>query len=45
MKAKIKMSPSYAGAMGEEIDASDVVQKLIDSGKFTKEEIESIINS
>ena len=24
---------------------SDVVQKLIDSGKFTKEEIESIINS
>ena len=45
MKAKIKMSPRYAGAMGEEIDASDVVQKLIDSGKFTKEEIESIINS
>ena len=45
MKAKIKMSPSYAGAMGEEINASDVVQKLIDSGKFTKEEIESIINS
>ena len=29
----------------EDIDASDVVQKLIDSGKFTKEEIESIINS
>ena len=28
----------------EDIDASDVVQKLIDSGKFTKEEIESIIN-
>ena len=45
MTKKIKMSPSYAGAMGEEIDASDVVQKLIDSGKFTKEEIESIINS
>ena len=45
MARKIKMSPSYAGAMGEEIDASDVVQKLIDSGKFTKEEIESIINS
>ena len=45
MSRKIKMSPSYAGAMGEEINASDVVQKLIDSGKFTKEEIESIINS
>ena len=45
MARKIKMSPSYAGAMGEEINASDVVQKLIDSGKFTKEEIESIINS
>ena len=29
----------------ENVDASDVVQKLIDSGKFTKEEIESIINS
>ena len=29
----------------EDIDASDGVQKLIDSGKFTKEEIESIINS
>ena len=30
MKAKIKMSPSYAGAMGEE---------LIKSGVFTEEEI------
>ena len=29
----------------ENVDASNVVQKLIDSGKFTKEEIESIINS
>jgi len=29
----------------ENVDSSDVVQKLIDSGKFTKEEIESIINS
>ena len=38
MKRKIEMSPSYAG---EEV----IVQKLIDSGKFTKEEIESIINS
>ena len=35
---KIEMSPSYAG---EEV----IVQRLIDSGKFTKEEIESIINS
>ena len=38
MKRKIEMSPSYAG---EEV----IVQRLIDSGKFTKEEIESIINS
>ena len=38
MKRKIQMSPSYAG---EEV----IVQRLIDSGKFTKEEIESIINS
>ena len=38
MARKIKMSPSYAG---EEV----IVQRLIDSGKFTKEEIESIINS
>ena len=38
MKRKIKMSPSYAG---EEV----IVQRLIDSGKFTKEEIEGIINS
>ena len=38
MKRKIEMSPSYAG---EEV----IIQKLIDSGKFTKEEIESIINS
>ena len=38
MKRKIEMSPSYAG---EEV----IVQRLIDSGKFTKEEIEGIINS
>ena len=38
MKRKIEMSPSYAG---EEV----IVQRLINSGKFTKEEIESIINS
>ena len=38
LKRKIEMSPSYAG---EEV----IVQRLIDSGKFTKEEIESIINS
>ena len=38
MKRKIQMSPSYAG---EEV----IVQRLIDSGKFTKEEIEGIINS
>ena len=34
MKAKIKMSPSYAGAMGEE---------LINSGVFTEEEITKFI--
>ena len=38
MKRKIEMSPSYAGE-------EEIVQRLIDSGKFTKEEIESIINS
>ena len=34
MKAKIKMSPSYAGAMGEE---------LIKSGVFSEEEIAKFI--
>ena len=40
-----KTKEKQAKMSKEDIDASDVVQKLIDSGKFTKEEIESIINS
>jgi hypothetical protein len=38
MKAKIKMSPSYAGGMGEE-----TFQRLVDSGFFTEEEVTRIL--
>ena len=38
MKAKIKMSPNYAGAMGEEN-----LQRLIKSGFFTEEEVTRIL--
>ena len=38
MKAKIKMSPSYAGAMGEEN-----LQRLVKSGFFTEEEVTRIL--
>ena len=37
--------PMYKAADHMKEEEVDVVQKLIDSGKFTKEEIESIINS
>ena len=38
MKAKIKMSPSYAGGMGEE-----TFQRLVNSGFFTEEEVTRIL--
>ena len=38
MARKIKMSPSYAGAMGEE-----TFQRLVDSGFFTEEEVTRIL--
>jgi hypothetical protein len=38
MAKKIKMSPSYAGAMGEE-----TFQRLVDSGFFTEEEVTKIL--
>ena len=38
MAKKIKMSPSYAGAMGEE-----TFQRLVDSGFFTEEEVTRIL--
>ena len=38
MTRKIKMSPSYAGAMGEE-----TFQRLVDSGFFTEEEVTRIL--
>ena len=38
MAKKIKMSPSYAGAMGEE-----TLQRLVDSGFFSEEEVTRIL--
>ena len=38
MSRKIKMSPSYAGAMGEEN-----LQRLVKSGFFTEEEVTRIL--
>ena len=38
MAKKIKMSPSYAGAMGEE-----TFKRLVDSGFFTEEEVTKIL--